>query len=68
MRDLTGMGGEWRTRAGNGGVETGGGDGSETGSLTKRKEGKHNSTTSIGASLTPDFRDKEESSNNIVSV
>ena len=38
-------------------METGGGDGSETGSVTEL-------TTSISASLTLDFRDKEESMNN----
>ena len=43
-----------------GGVETGGGDSSEMGSV---KNGKKKSTASIGASLTPDFRDNEESNN-----
>ena len=46
-----------------GGLEMAGGDGNETGSVTKKKENKK-STTSISASLTPDFRDKEESNNN----
>ena len=32
-RDLVGLGGEWRTRARDGGVETGGGDSSEVGSV-----------------------------------
>ena len=41
------------------GVEMGGGDGSETGSVMK-KNGKQKSTTDIGASLTPDFSDKEK--------
>ena len=36
-------------------VDSGSADGSETGSGTK----KENSTTGVGASLTPDFRDKE---------
>ena len=54
-RDL--VGGEWRMR-GIGGAETGGGDGNEMGLLTKKKGGK--SLTGIGASLTPDYRDKEE--------
>ena len=36
---------------------TGGGDGSETGTVTE--EGKQKSMTNIGASLMPDFRDKE---------
>ena len=43
------------------GVEKIGGDGSETGSVMKK--GKK-STTSIGASLTLDFGDKEEGNNN----
>ena len=34
----------------------------ETGSVTKKK-GEQKSTTGIGASLTPDYRDKEESNN-----
>ena len=42
------------------GVETGGGDGNETESVTKKK-GNQKSTTGIGASLTPDFREKEVS-------
>ena len=46
---------------GGGGVETVGGDGSETGSVTKKKGKK--STTGVGSSLTPDFRDKEENNN-----
>ena len=45
-----------------GGVETVGGDGSETGSMTKKK-GTQKSTTGIGASLTPDNRDKDEGNN-----
>ena len=36
-------------------VETGDGDGSETGLVTKKK-GKQKSTTGIGASLTLDYR------------
>ena len=48
--------GEWRTRARDGGVETGG---SESGSVAKKKENK--STIGIGASLTPDLRDKKDS-------
>ena len=40
------------------GVETIGGDGSKTG-LVKKKGKK--STTCVGASLTPDYREKEES-------
>ena len=47
-----------RDRGGGGGV---GGDGSETGLVTK-KTGKQNSTT--GTSLNLDFRDKEESNSN----
>ena len=42
-------------------METVGGDGSETGLVMK---GKQKSTTSLGASLTTDYRDKEESNNN----
>ena len=44
-----------------GGVETVGGDGSETGLVAKKKQ----STTGIGASLIPDYRDKEEVNNNM---
>ena len=44
-------------------VETIGGDGSKTELVMKEKK---KSTTNIGASLTPDYREKEES-NNIVS-
>ena len=36
-RDLAGLGGEWRMRARDGGVEKVGGDGVETGSVTKEK-------------------------------
>ena len=43
-------------------VESGSGDGSETGILTER-EANHKSTTSINGSLTHHFRDTEE--NNI---
>ena len=46
-------------RARDEGVETVDGDGSEMGSMTKK--GKQKSMTSIGASLTPEFRDKDES-------
>ena len=45
-----------------GGGETIGGDGSET-ELVMKKKGKHKSTTGIGASLTPDYREKDESNN-----
>ena len=38
-----------------------GGDGSDTGSVTK--EGTQTSTTGISTSLTPDFRVKEKSNN-----
>ena len=44
--------GEWRMRARDGGVETGGGDGSETGQVTE--EGKK---LTNGASLALHFRD-----------
>ena len=37
-RDLAGLGEAWRMRVRDGGVETGGGDGSETGSKTKGKQ------------------------------
>ena len=40
-------------------METIGGDSSKT-RLVKKKKGKHKSTTGIGASLTPDYREKEE--------
>ena len=43
-------------------METGGGDGSETGSVTKTMENK--STTDIGACLTADYTDKEERNKN----
>ena len=36
-RDLAGVGAEWKMRARDGGVETGGEDGSETGPVTKEK-------------------------------
>ena len=53
-------GGPLLESAGRGGREGwGSGDGSETG-LVKKKKGNKTSTTGIGASLTPDFRDKEE--------
>ena len=57
-RDLVGMGGEWRMKAPDGGVETVGGDSSEMGSVVKK--GKK-SMTGISTNLTPDVRDKEES-------
>ena len=65
-RDLAREGGELRTRAkyGGGGLETVGGDGGETGYVTK-KNGKQKSTTGTSVSLTPDYRDKEESNNDI---
>ena len=43
-------------------METIGGDGSKTGLVMK--EGKNKSSTSISASLTPDYREREESNNN----
>ena len=45
-----------------GGVEMAGGVGSETKLVMKK--GKKKSMTSISASLTPDYRDNEESNNN----
>ena len=42
-------------------METGGGDGSEMGLMMK---GTQKSTTGIGASLIPDYRDKVESNGN----
>ena len=45
-------------------METLGGDGSKM-ELVMRKKGKHKSMTGISASLTPDYREKEESNNNI---
>ena len=47
------------------GEETGGGEGSETGSVTK-KEGKQDSTTHIGASLTRTSGIKRRTRNNEV--
>ena len=62
--DLAGVGEEWRMRARDkGGVEMVGGDGNEMGLMMKK--GKRKSMTGIGASLTPDYRDKKESNNNI---
>ena len=58
--DLEGLGGEWRTTARDRG--TCGGDGSDMGTVTGG-EGKQKLTPSIDASLTPDFRGKEESNN-----
>ena len=43
-------------------METIGGDGSKTG-LVMKKKGKHKLTTGISASLTPDYKDKEEINN-----
>ena len=40
-------------------MEAGGGDGCEMGTVVE-EEGTHKSMTSIGASLAPDFSDKEE--------
>ena len=59
-RDLVGLGGEnknerWR-------VQTGGGHSSETGSMTEEKQ---KWMTSVDASLILDFRNKEESNNNV---
>ena len=54
-------------RARDGGVEMVGGGGSETG-LVMKKKGKQKSKTGISASLTPDYRDKEESNNNCTAV
>ena len=45
-------------------METGGGDGSETRSVTKKKGKKF--TTGITATLIPDFRGKKESNNKFV--
>ena len=55
-RDLAGVGSEW-----GGVVETVSGEGSETGSVTKKK-GNQISTTSIGASLTrtPGIKKKQQ--------
>ena len=47
-------------------MKTVGGDGCETGLVMKKKGGK--STTGIGASLTPDYKDKEESNNSILYI
>ena len=47
------------------GEETGGGEGSETGSVSK-KEGKQDSTTDIGASLTRTSGIKRRTRNNEV--
>ena len=59
-----GWGGEWgmRARVGEVSGDGCGGDGRETGLVTKKK-GKQKSTTVISASLTPYYRDKEESNN-----
>ena len=54
-RGLAGVGGTWRMRA----MDRGSGDVSETGSA-KGGKGKK-SKIGTGASLTPDFRDKDES-------
>ncbi|KAI0232663.1 SPRY domain-containing SOCS box protein 2 [Lamellibrachia satsuma] len=60
-RYLAGMENGWRMRARDGGMETVDGDDSETGTVTKKKGKKW--TTNICASLTPDYREKEESNN-----
>ena len=49
-------------RARDGGSGEGGRDGCETGLVVKM--GKQKSMTGIGASLAPDYRDKEKNSNN----
>ena len=50
-RDLAGVGGDYRMRARDGGVETVGEDGNEKG-LVMKKKGTHQSKIGIGASLT----------------
>ena len=50
-----------------GGVETGGGEGGETGSGTE-EEGKLKLTTGIDSNITPDFKDKEDSTRDHASV
>ena len=45
-------------------METIAGDYSKTG-LVMKKKGKHKSTTGISASLTPDYREKEDSNNSV---
>ena len=52
-RDLSGVAAEWRTRVRDGGVDMCCVDDSETGSVTE-EDGKQQSTTGVGASLTPD--------------
>ena len=51
-RDLAREGGEWRTRAKDcgGGVETVGGDSSETGYVTKKNENKNRRPVPVSAS------------------
>ena len=66
-RDVVGVGGEWRTRARDGGVETVGGDDSEMGLVTK-KTGKKKLTTGIGASLTRTTGIKRRTTNNITTI
>ena len=44
-------------------METGGREDGETG-LVMKKKGEQKSTTGIGASLTPDYRNKEKSNSN----
>ena len=46
-------------------METISGDGSKMKLVTKKKE-KHKSTTGTGGSLTPDYREKEETNNLIL--
>ena len=43
-------------------MDTISGDSSKT-ELVMKKKGKHKSMTGIGASLTPDYRENEESNN-----
>ena len=57
-RDLARVGGENESEG------WGRGDARETGNV-REKEGKQQSMTDIGASLTPDFRGKDESTNNL---
>ena len=57
-RDLAGVGGDREREQGMGEVDMSGEDGCETGPMRKKR---NKFMTDIGASLTPDYRDKEVS-------
>ena len=65
LEERFGRSGSGERERGMGGVETDGGYRSEMGSVTEERK---KSTTNIGARLTLDFKDKEESNNNNIKI